>query len=334
MSQRINNFKLGLFVLAGIVLFLAALFIFGASNWFEGKTVEETYVAENVDGLKTGAPVTLRGVPVGEVTRINFTWNVYDRREPRYVYVEFEVHNNISLVPPGGRMEEHVEEQVEKGLRARVKSQGVAGATILSLEYVNPKQYPPLPVPWKPRHMYIPSAPSQFMEILASLDKTMGNLKQLDFKKLGGTLQEDLATAGNVLHHVDQANVGELGTNLNSLLGQFTTVGTNVNSWVEQLKQLSTGLQAFIGTNSTQTTNLPELAARADQVLGEMRATVGRLEGLTRNLDVSSLNETLAKARRASAELEQVARELKQYPAGALFGRPPPPARSVEPTGR
>src|SRR5512135_975263 len=99
--MKTNDFKLGLFVLVGIGLLLGAIFIFEGSRLLESKIVGETYVTGNVEGLKSGAQVTLRGVPVGEVTRINFTWNVYRRPEPRYVYVEFTVHSDVSLVLPG-----------------------------------------------------------------------------------------------------------------------------------------------------------------------------------------------------------------------------------------
>ena len=39
------------------------------AKFFEGKTLQETYVAGTVEGLRSGAPVLLRGVPVGEGTR-------------------------------------------------------------------------------------------------------------------------------------------------------------------------------------------------------------------------------------------------------------------------
>ncbi|HWI57764.1 MAG TPA: MlaD family protein, partial [Bacillota bacterium] len=255
MTAKPNDFKLGLFVLGGIGLLLAALFVFGASKFFEGKTVEETYVADEVEGLKVGAPVLLRGVPVGEVTRINFSWNVYHRAEPRYVVVEFEVGNKVSLVPPGSGYAERVQEQVAQGLRARIKSQGLAGATILSLEYVkNPADFPPLPAPWTPRHIYIPSAPGRFSQIIASLETISGNLKEINFQRIGTQVQQDLATVETLLNHFDQANVAGLSTNLNAL--------------VTDLRGVSTRLQAFVGqTNEPASANLQKISADADKIL-------------------------------------------------------------------
>ncbi len=317
MSDKPNNFKLGLFVMIGVLLLLTALFIFGASKWFEGKMVEETYVTGNVDGLKTGSPVTLRGVPVGEVTRINFTWNVYNEAEPRYVIVEFEVHRDVSLVPPGPKFAEHMQMEVQRGLRARVKSQGLAGATILSLEYLSPNQYPPLKFPWTPRHVYIPSAPSQLSEIIASLDQTTAKIKRIDFEKLGQAVEKDLAAGERLLAHLERTDVPAIATNATALLAD--------------LRGVSAQLHDFIGhTNQLARDNLPTISSNADRVLVEMEQGVGRLDRVLANFDSASLNETMDNLRRASENLEGVVEKLKQYPAGMLFGKPPAPARSVE----
>lgn len=334
MKATWSDFKLGLFVLAGIALFLAALFVFGASRLFESKTVEETYVAGSAEGLKTGTLVTLRGVPVGEVSRINFSWNLYHVPEPRYVVVEFTVKNSVALAEPGKGFAQRVQQEVDKGLRARIKSQGLAGATILSLEYINDSaDYPPLTFPWKPRHIYIPSAPGQFTEIMKSLSETMANLKAVNFQQLGATLQRDLSTGERLLTHIDQADFPGLSTNAGALLNEFGHIGENVNGLVDELKTLGARLNAFAGEASgpRRGRNLQQISADADELLVRLRATAGKLEHIAGNLDTTSLNQTIENARRATADLEDVARQLKRYPAGALFGKPPPLAKSVEP---
>lgn len=318
MSSKPNDFKLGLFVVFGVVILLAALFIFGASKWFQGKTVEETYVQGDVNGLKVGAPVTLRGVPVGQVTSINFTWNIYHMSEPRYVYVEFEVDKKVSLVPPGPDYERLLEKEVSKGLRARIKSQGlVSGISIVSLEYLNPAEYPPVHVPWNPQHVYIPSAPGQFSEIMSNLEMTLAGIKRIDFAKIGTLAESDLNAGGKLLNHADEMNLQQIGTNVNGLVADARGV-------VAQL-------HGFIGvTNQIAQMDLERLARRADELVGQLQAASGKLNSAIANLDLSSLNETLENFRRASQQLDDTLSRIKQYPAGAILGRPPPPARSVE----
>jgi ABC-type transporter Mla subunit MlaD len=318
----------------GTGLFLAAIFIFEGSRLFEGKIVAETYVSGNVEGLKTGAQVTLRGVPVGEVSRINFTWNVYRQPEPRYVYVEFIIHKDVSVVASGARLDQAIQEEVRQGLRARVKSEGLAGATILALDYVNdPADYPLPSIPWRPRNLYIPSAPSQMSEVLTSLETTMRNVKQLNFQQLATTLEADLGSAQRLLDHLDQVNLGAIGTNADVVIKQFGRVEQNVDGLVTDLRGVSARLDAFVGT-TPKNQNLQEIAAHTDTLVNRLGEVVGHLDRLAANVDSASLNEALEHARRATADLEQAARQFKQYPAGAIFGRPPPPAKSVEGTGK
>jgi paraquat-inducible protein B len=297
---------------------LAALFIFGASKWFEGKTLEETYVGGSVSGLKAGAPVTLHGVPIGEVTQVNFTWNIYHRSEPRYVYVEFAIDNKTPITVQGGNVRQRLAEEVQAGLRARIKSQGLAaGTVIVSLEYLDPKQYPPLPFPWKPHNGYIPSAPGQFTEIFTKVDEVLANIKKINFDKIGALVEDDLATGKRVLTDVDKINLRQIGTNANVL--------------VSDLRDVAARLKAFVGTTNLLTqTNLEIVVTDADALIARLQQTVGRLDQTIGNVDINLVNETLENLRRASRELNETIVNIKQYPAGAILGRPPEPARSVE----
>jgi ABC-type transporter Mla subunit MlaD len=316
-NTQINDFKIGLFALFATALLLAALFIFGASKLFQHRTTEETYVTGSVDGLKEGAPVLLRGVPVGEVTRIRFTWNVYHRPEPRYVLVEFDVRDDVALVPPGRDFARHVAEQVAQGLRARIKSQGLIGASIVSLEYLDPKAFPPVPVPWRPRHIYIPAAPGQFSEMLSSLEKTISRLQTVDLQAITGGLERDLAAAERFLDHLDQVNVAGIATNADTL--------------VTQLRETAGELRALVGTpRAGRGANLAELADNAAELVTGVRESITGIDRKIATVDTVTLNEAINNVQRASHELDEVLRELKTYPSGVLFGRPPPPARSVE----
>ncbi len=318
MNRKSSDFKLGLFVLGGVVILLAGVFLFAASKIFESKTVEETYVNGSVEGLKSGAQVLLRGVPVGQVTRINFSWNIYHVAAPRYVVVEFDVGNQVALVPPGPDYAKRVQEEIAHGLRARIKSEGLAGATILSLEYVtDTSASPPLPFPWRPRHLYIPSAPAQMSQIISSLDAISGKLKNIDFPKMAAQVQQDLVAVQKIINHVDQLNVQELGRNLNGL--------------VMDLRQTTSRLREFVGpVNEPQNVNLQKIASDADNVLSGVKTSTGKLDRMLANLNESSLNDSLDNIRRASQELQETIHQFQQYPAGSLLGKPPPRARSVE----
>jgi len=218
MSTNTNHFKLGLFTLCGLAIFIAGILAFGARSYFEPTSLFETYVEGDVTGLAVGSAVELRGVRVGKVRRISFSWSEYQETTPSYVVVEFEMRDDVTPLPPGEARSEMLESAVKRGLRARLKSQGVTGTSILSLEYLNPDENPPVQVPWTPKHTYIPAAPGQLGELLASIEKTLRNVEQLNFSNINQLVQGDLKSAGQVLDKVNQVDFGNLGTNANSLL--------------------------------------------------------------------------------------------------------------------
>jgi paraquat-inducible protein B len=218
----------------------------------------------------------------------------------------------------GRDLEQRLQKEIESGLRARIKSQGLAGiSAIVSLEYVDPKQYPPLKVPWEPRHAYIPSAPGQLTEILASVDKVVTNLKEVDFPKINALVQDDLITGKRVLTNVEKINIQQIATNANAL--------------VSDLRSVAQRLKAFAGTpNALTQTNLETISADANALIARLQQTAGHLDQTIGNVDINLLNETLENLRRASRELNETIVNIKEYPAGAILGRPPEPARSVE----
>jgi ABC-type transporter Mla subunit MlaD len=223
MSTATNHFKLGLFTLCGLGILIAGILAFGARSYFESTSVFETYIEGDVTGLAVGSAVELRGVNVGKVTRINFSWSEYQETTPSYVVVEFEVRDDVTPFPPGEARSEMLESAVKRGLRARLKSQGITGTSFLSLEYLNPDENPLPQVPWTPKHTYIPAAPGQLGELLASIEKTLRNVEQLNFSNINQLVQGDLKSVGQVLDKVNQVDFGSLGTNANLLVTESRT---------------------------------------------------------------------------------------------------------------
>src|SRR3982750_2650601 len=163
MSQTANYFKSGLFVTGAVAAGILVLVIIGTGRFFERKVITETYFKESVQGLDIGSKLKLRGVTIGEVTRISFTYTKYQQDLPitqreRYVMVEAQLQPRLV----GGRAAagdmtntENAQMEVEKGLRLRLAQQGITGLAYLEMDYIEP---PPavLPIMWEPQNVYIP----------------------------------------------------------------------------------------------------------------------------------------------------------------------------------
>ena len=319
MSTTTNHFKLGLFTLGGLAILIAAVLAFGARGYFEPVVLYETYIAGDVTGLSVGSPVNLRGVRVGKVTRIGFSWGEYQETQPSYIVVEFELREDVIPVPNGESRNSMVQAAVKRGLRARLQAQGITGTSILSIEFVDPEENPPVPVPWTPKNIYIPSVPGQIGELLNSVEKTLRNLEHVDFASLNGLLQSDLKSAGKVLDRADQIDFGAVSTNLNDLLTGLRDSNTRLKSLLQD------------SDDTVKKVKLAKLAEEVTGLVGQLQATVAKLQPGLANFDFDALNQTLTNARRTINDMDQVLLELKQYPAGFLFGQPPPPVKGVKP---
>ena len=62
MSEKASQFRIGLFVVLGVAIVLAGLFVFGIRSAFQPTYMFETYTTGDVDGLTVGSVVKLRGV--------------------------------------------------------------------------------------------------------------------------------------------------------------------------------------------------------------------------------------------------------------------------------
>ena len=318
MSTPTNNFKIGAFVLLAIALLTAGLFSFGIRHRFEPKSKFETYVTEDVEGLSVGSAVKLRGVPVGKVTGINFTWNAYPDEGQGYVVVEFEIKDSVSPLPKSPQRDERLQAEIRKGLRARIKGQGITGISIVSLEYLDPSENPPLEVKWVPNTHYIPSAPAQFSQVINSIEKSLRNFEKLDFELINRTLRQSLDAMSSVLRQLEQLQIAVIGTNVNGLVTELRSTNGKLKDFLDETRGTVKKMQ------------LDELARQADTLLRELADVSARFDSTLQSLDTAPIQQTIQNARQATDRLNAVLHDLKQYPSGFLFGQPPSAARSVE----
>ncbi len=321
MSQPINNFKLGLFTLCGVLLLIAGILAFGARSFFVPMSRFESYIQGDVTGLAVGSAVELRGVRVGKVTGIDFSWTEYKPTQPSYIVVDFEMRKDITPGSDGAARRELLQSAISRGLRARVKAKGITGTSILSLEYVNPEDNPPVQVPWTPKYNYIPSAPGEFGELLASVEKTLHNIESLDFNALNQLLLGDLKSAGQVLDNARQFNFGEMSTNANTLLADLRSSNTKLQSLLQDTD------------DTVQKVKLERLTRDLDGLVGQLHDVVARVEPGVASIDFNALNQTLTNTRQTVRDMDDVLAQLKQYPSGFLFSQPPEPLKGVETTG-
>jgi phospholipid/cholesterol/gamma-HCH transport system substrate-binding protein len=116
-----QKFKVGIFVVVGLVLLLVAVFFIGQGEHFWQK--KETFIAafKDVAGLKPGSPVELGGVDIGIVSGVGHSHNATDTR----------IHVKLSIVKS-----EAV--RIREGTVAHVSNKGLLGDKMIELTVPNP----------------------------------------------------------------------------------------------------------------------------------------------------------------------------------------------------
>lgn len=71
-NESSNNYKLGVFVILGIVLFVIAVYFIGVNRNLFGSNFVLRSEFKNVSGLKQGSNVRLSGINIGTVNKIEF----------------------------------------------------------------------------------------------------------------------------------------------------------------------------------------------------------------------------------------------------------------------
>ena len=317
MSVSPSPFKLGLFVIGGVSLVVVALLAFGLRRRLEHKVDFETYVIDSVGRLRAGSVVKLNGVNVGEVTRLEFSWNEYPGGTPASVVVHFDVSAHALPRSP----ELFLDEAVPRGLRAIVETEGITGMTVLSLTNVDPAENPPLQVSWTPHHPVVPSAPSELDRIIRSVRTTLASVQRIDFERIGAQLDGLLDAANATLRQLDHLDTQRLSGALSASADRIGAASDDVGALAKDARAAVRGMR------------LDALGRDAGGLVASLRDTNQRLQLLIDRLsdvDARDLHETLDGVHEAVRGLNEVIAQLRGYPSGFFLGGAPPPARSVE----
>jgi phospholipid/cholesterol/gamma-HCH transport system substrate-binding protein len=315
MSEKPSYFRIGLFVLIALAFLVAGLVVLGAGAFLRQRMYIETYVNASVQGIDVGSPVKFRGVQIGRVSAINFTFNEYGSPvEDRFNYVVILMEIDREMFPGMfiRNIQPLIEKNIEQGLRARIEPLGITGMNYIDINYVNdPSQFPPLALNWKPHYYYIPSAPGQLTNMLDSINNIMRQVEGLNIRgmsKAGTELLDNLNKA------VASAEIGKISANLQALLDDFQSAlnAANIGELSSDARQLISGLE---------------------KSNGELRAILRDLEPVTKisgpQVKVLMNNLTIT-----SANLAQLSAEVKRRPSLLLWGSPPQPKTTPTPRKR
>jgi hypothetical protein len=332
--------RVGAFALVALVLCMGVILVLGGSRWFRRSAVLETYFDESVQGLDIGSKLKYRGVVLGQVTHIGFTYERYERENPagnpkRYVLVEAAVRpERVGIRQTWDDAAR--DKEIAKGLRIRLASQGLTGTSYLEMDYVDPATNVPLPIDWTPEHFYIPSARSTVTQIVDAAEQTLSKVQRLDLETSIANLNQLLASLNRTVAAFDAQGVSDRAKAALSQVESvpYAEIGQQARSLLAELRETNRALQQTV-SNPAWAGTAQDLQATAAQVrrLAEdpaLPALFARAEQLSRRLDrlLASRDTELGAAVdnlvQISENLRQLTDVLKRDPSAVLFSRPAP----------
>jgi ABC-type transporter Mla subunit MlaD len=351
MSLKANYFKLGLFVIGAIVAGVIVLVVIGSGRWFQPKLLVETYFNESVQGLDIGSKLKYRGVAIGEVTRIGFTYTTYQLDRPmaqraRYVLVEAQIQPKLL----GGRAgagdlteQKSVDLEIERGLRIRLAPQGITGTSYLEIDYVDPVP-PALVIDWTPNNIYIPSAPSTVTALINSASEIMDRLHRLDLEKTLANLNTLLVTTNSRIDAIDTRTISQRMAStlakVEAALDEFARkkVTDEAAALLTELRESNAELKKMLVNPAFQ--KLPDDAAATmarvraivddpnlSKTVAHLSRTLGRIDRILGGGE-ADLVVTIENLRQITDNLRDLTEDAKRYPANVIFGGPPRPPES------
>lgn len=316
MKQKETYFKVGLFVLLCTAGLVAGLMFIGTDVLGKKVVLVETYIDESVQGLNVGSAVLHRGVNIGQVERITFVPIEYPmepgspefRKFGRYVMVVMAIDPRKF---PGVDSEPDMviamlRNQVSLGLRFKLSYQGITGISYIEADYVDPQRNPELQVPWKPKYIYISSAPSLFTSFTHAIESVFQRLEKIDFEGLVAQLGNTFAAIETTLQ---DAEVGQ--------------IRQAIVDAIEDIKETNQYIQSLLErTDSPMPGNIP-------QAVDAFRSTLSRLDELLARHEID-IDDVMANLKILIRNLRQVSESIKDSPAQLLFAAPPEKSELVQ----
>jgi paraquat-inducible protein B len=309
-----NHWKLGLFVVVGVVLSLTTITFLGAESLKKKVVSYQTDFDESVQGLEVGSPVKFRGVTVGAVSLIGIA------PDGRHVAVTSELAiedlNDLGLAEGKNRSKI----RVPPDLRMQVVSQGITGVKFLLIDFFDIKDNPPPVLPFPVPENYIPAAVSMMKNLEDAVVRAVNRIPDI--------AEGIVVVLAKVNRLLDEVQGGKLLENGAATLAKANQVLTELQQEIHgsHIGKLSTQAQESLTLLNQTIAHTNALLARLDGDRGVV-ASVQRASNAVGDVAVSSrslgpeLEETLRDIQDFTAAIQRIADALERDPDMLLKGR-------------
>jgi paraquat-inducible protein B len=327
--------RVGALIMVGLALALGFVLFLTGGRLTRSTLVFETYLQESVTGLEVGAPVRYRGVQVGQVSQIGLVNAEYPPSSRNQALEAFQlVLVRLALDPVKATVDStsDVDSIVQRGLRARLSSQGITGVAYIELDFVSPTRFPAREdLPWDPAYPVIPAMPSTVAQVQSAAEAILARLQGAPLEELTGDITEIVALVKGQLQGGDVARtLAEASAAMASL--RRAAEGADLPGLVGELRGTVAELRGLVGGPEARATlanvggaaeELRRGLARLPQVIATLEQTLRSARNTTQDAN-ADLAPLLRDLRAVAGNLRDTTEALRRAPGQAIFGAPPP----------
>ena len=330
MSKESNPFAVGAFLVGAFMLLMAAVMVFGGSDFFKHKKRFVIFFESGLNGLNIGAPVKLQGVQIGKVSEISLEMDAASGRIFKPVVIEIEpgLLRDFSSQPAEIHADhsrnEEAQRLIDAGLKARLETQSLlTGLLYVDLNFYLDKPVNLVNLDYKDLPE-LPSVPSTVDEIQNIADEIINKVEKLPLEQMVKDLSETFQEARDLIKSDDTKtsikalakSLQETQTLLQTLNAQIGPLLHNANATVTAtrtgLKDLHKQLAPVLiaAEQSLNTTTL---------VLQDSQQTMKAFETLA--TPDSPLGQALLEIRDAARSLHELTDSLERQPDEVIYGK-------------
>lgn len=301
MTSR-NATATGVFVLGAIVLLVAGIFFFGRGELFQERIPFVSFFRGSVAGLQVGAPVTFRGVPVGQVKSIGVRFDPVSHES--IVQVDMRLlPGKVSVYGPHPPPDRNlIPTLVHQGLTAQLARQSfVTGMLSVDLDF-RPGVHPS-PLGEGAGEFEVPTVPSEY-DVLT---------RQLERLNIEGTLQAVQRSLANLDAIVTLPEVKRTIKSLPGLVEAWRHAAQSVDREVTQLS--SAGREGIATSTQALAQALASVQSLATDLDREAASTMGRADNAldAANTVLEPNGRTMLEMQRAIEDFAATAARLRNF---------------------
>jgi paraquat-inducible protein B len=277
MAKRVSPTAIGVFVVGSFAVLIAAIIVVGSGNLFRKPLRFICMFQGDLNGLKVGAPVKVRGVQIGTVAAIRLRLSPAEGRLRDEagnlrlpVVLELDRSQLIARGGTGAAVEQAgFDDFIRRGMRAQLRTESLlTGLLYIDLDIHRGAPLDLVIVPGSGPYREIPTVPTQLEAVQEQAQKALAKLDQIDLQ----ALVTSITTAANSINNL--ASSPSLKATLDSLKDTTANLNTTIISVRAAVNKVNTTIDPLAASLHENSNEVNATLKQTSATLVELQSTL------------------------------------------------------------